>query len=187
VKTAFLIALAVSICGCAFNRPDHFYVLDSASARTLEPRTTFATQVALRVALPSLVDRNEMVLVDADGVEILEHERWAAPLVDQVAGVLGRDIESRRENVIVGSRHIAQPDARNASIAVDVVQLKLQKGAGVLLEARWRLQVGGDGKFYQGRETFTAPVADANYGSFVRAIDVCLGLLADRLAADLPD
>jgi hypothetical protein len=108
-------------------------------------------------------------------------------LVDQVAGVLGQDIESRRENVIVGSRHIAQPDARNASIAVDVVQLKLQKGAGVLLEARWRLQVGGDGKFYQGRETFTAPVADANYGSFVRAIDVCLGLLADRLAADLPD
>jgi uncharacterized lipoprotein YmbA len=186
VKTACLFALAVTLCGCALNRPDHFYVLDSGSSRTLDARTTFASQVTLRVTLPDLVDRNEMVLVDPDGVEILEHERWAAPLVDQVAGVLGQDIETRREDVIMASRHIAQPGAPSTIIAVEVVQLYLQKGAGVRLEARWRLQGPEAGKVSQGRETFTAPVADTNYASFTRAIDDCLGLLADKLVADLP-
>jgi uncharacterized lipoprotein YmbA len=187
VKATLLFALAVSICGCALNRPDHFHVLDSGSSRTLDARTTFSTQIALRVTLPDLVDRSEMVLVDAEGVQILEHERWAAPLVDQVTSVLGQDIEARREDVIMASRRIARPEAPIATIAVDIVQLYLQKGAGVRLEARWRLQGAKDGTVSQGRETFTAPVADANYAGFARAIDACLALLADKLVAGLPD
>jgi uncharacterized lipoprotein YmbA len=186
VKQACLLGFLALLSGCAFNRPDHFYVLDSGERRTLAPRTAFATQVMLRVTLPVLVDRGEMVLMNGDDVHILEHERWASPLSDQVTTVLGQDIEARREDVIVAARRVDQSGVLNASISVDVVQLYLQQGSGVRLEARWRLQDGRDGKVSQGRETFTAPAADGGVPSMVRSVDACLGSLADRLVADLP-
>jgi uncharacterized protein len=172
--------------GCALNRPDHFYVLGSEDRRSLDPRTAFAAQVMLRVSLPVLVDRSEMVLMNPDGVRILEHERWAAPLGEQVAAVLGQDIEARREDVIMTSRRSAEPTVSNATIFVDVVQLYLRQGSGVRLEARWRLEDGRDGKILQGRETFAAPAADGGILSLTRSIDTCLAALADRLVADLP-
>jgi uncharacterized lipoprotein YmbA len=168
------------------NRPDHFFVLDSGQRQALPPRTAFATQITLRVTLPMLVDRSEMVLMSGDAVHILEHQRWAAPLSDQITTVLGQDIEARREDVIVATGQIARPGAPSAAISVDIVQLYLRQGAGVLLEARWRLEEGRDGKVLQGRETFTAPAADGSMVSMTRSIDACLGLLADKLVADLP-
>jgi uncharacterized protein len=187
VKLPCLFAALALISGCALNRPDHFHMLDSANPRTLDARTTFATQVTLRVSLPIFVDRSELVLLNSGGVQILEHERWAAPLGDQIVSVLGQDIEARRENVIVASRRVADPASPNASLSVDVVQLALRRGSGVRLEARWQLQDGRGGKVSQGRQTFTAPAADASTQSLVRSLDACLGLLADRVVADLPD
>ncbi len=187
MKLSCLLAGLALISGCALNRPDHFYVLDSGNPRTLDPRTKFATQVTLRVTLPILVDRSEMVLLNPGGVKILEHERWGAPLGEQITSVLGQDIEARREDVILASPRIAEPDLPNATISVDLVQLALSRGSGVKLEARWRLQEGPEGKISQGRETFTAPVADDKFLSLARSIDVCIGQLADRLVADLPN
>ena len=185
MKTFLLAALAL-LGGCALNRPDHFYALDSGHPRTLDPRSAFAAQVTLRISLPSLVDRSEMVLVNPDGVQILEHERWAAPLGEQFTTVLGQDIEERREDVILSSRRIGQPGMRSVTIGIDVVQLTMQRSTGVRLEARWRLEYGRDEKVSQGRETFMAPSADASFISLARAVDACLGLLADRLVADIP-
>jgi uncharacterized lipoprotein YmbA len=172
--------------GCALNRPDHFHVLQADDRKALEPRTEFATQVTLRVTLPILVDRSEMVLMERDGVRILEHERWAAPLSDQVTAVLGEDIEARREDVIMTAHRSSAAGMRSASISVEVVQLNLRQGSGVRLEARWRVEDGRDGNLAQGRETFTAPAADGGFASMARSIDACLASLADRLVADLP-
>jgi uncharacterized protein len=185
VKLPWLLVGMTLVSGCVLNRPDHFYVLDSGNPRVLDPRSTFSTQVTLRVTLPVLVDRSELVLLDPSGVRILEHERWAAPLGDQITGVLGQDIEARREDVILASRRVAEPSLPNATLSVDVVQLYLRQGSGVRLEARWRLEDGRDGKVSQGRETFTAPAAGANYLSLVSSFNACIGLLADRLIADL--
>ncbi len=186
MKGPYLLGFLALLSGCALNRPDHFYVLGSEDGKTLDPRTAFAAQVMLRVTLPVLVDRSEMVLMTPDGVRILEHERWAAPLGDQVAAVLGQDIETRREDVIMTSRRSTEPTVSNATVSVEVVQLSLRQGAGVRLEARWRLEDGRDGKISQGRETFAAPAADGTILSLTRSIDTCLGKLADRLVADLP-
>jgi uncharacterized lipoprotein YmbA len=182
-----LLGLLALLSGCALNRPDHFYVLDSADRKPLQPRTAFAAQFTLRVTLPVLVDRSEMVLIKRDGgVHILEHERWAAPLNDQVTAVLGEDIEARREDVIMATRRIAQPGVPNSTISVDVVQLYLREGSGVSLEARWRVEDGRDGKISQGRETFTAPAADAGFLSMTRSMTACLNMLAGRLVSVLP-
>jgi uncharacterized lipoprotein YmbA len=141
VRLASLLVWAL-LGGCVLNRPDHFHVLDSGHPGDEVAQSAFAMQVILRVSLPTLVDRSEMVLTNPNGVAILEHERWAAPLTDQFTRVLGQDIEARREDIILASRTIAQPGAHTASIAVDVVELSLQKGTEVRMEIRWRLQRG---------------------------------------------
>jgi uncharacterized lipoprotein YmbA len=173
--------------GCVLARPDHFYVLDSGHPEGLAARSAFAMQVNLRVSLPVLVDRSELVLVNSNGVKILEHERWAAPLAEQFTSVLGQDIETRREDVILASRSIGQPGVRTVAIAIDVVQLSLQKGAQVRLQVRWRLQRGESAEVTQGRESFVTPASDGSFDGLAQSLSACIGLLADRLVAELPD
>jgi uncharacterized lipoprotein YmbA len=175
---------ALLLSGCLSGRPDHFYALDPGRAQPLESRSNFAMQVNLRVTLPVMVDRSEIVLSNPGGVTILEHERWAAPLPEQFSSVLGQDIEARRQGVIVTTRGIAEPDSPITQIVVDVVQLSLQKSAGATVEVRWRLQHGSDAS--QGREVFVAKTADGSYAGLVQSLDSCIGLLADRLVAQLP-
>jgi uncharacterized protein len=177
-------ALCVLAGGCALSRPDHFYVLGATTAQELQPRSAFSMQVTVRVSLPIMVDRSEMVLSRAAGVTILEHERWAAPLAEQFGNVLGQDIEARRQDIIVTSRAIAQPDAPAAVITVDVVQLSLQEHVGTRMEVRWRSQRGGE--VAQARELFVAPASDRSYEGMVQSLNACIGALADRLVAQLP-
>jgi uncharacterized lipoprotein YmbA len=186
VRLASLLVWAL-LGGCVLNRPDHFYVLDPGHPAELPARSAFAMQVNLRVSLPTLVDRSELVLTNPKGVAILEHERWAAPLTDQFTRVLGQDIEARREDIILASRSIAQPGVRTASIALDVVELSLQKGADVRMEVRWRLQRGESEHVSQGRETFVSTAPDGSFDGLARSLSACIGLLADRLVAQLPD
>jgi uncharacterized lipoprotein YmbA len=172
------------LAGCAISRPDHFHALSSTAAARLEPRTNFSIQVNLRVSLPLMVDRSELVVSRPGGVSILEHERWAAPLADQFAGVLGQDIEARRQDVLVTSRAIAQPGAPAMSISVDVAQLALQEHVGSRMEVRWRTQRGSE--VVQSRETFVAPEGDSGYDGLVQSLNTCIGMLAERLSAQLP-
>ena len=184
MKLWWLMSCSLMVSGCLSGRPDHFYALDSRRAEQLQARSNFAMQVNLRVSLPVMVDRSELVLNNPDGIVILEHERWAAPLSEQFNTVLGQDIEARRQGVIVTSRSTVEPDGPKTQISVDVVQLSLQKTAGAKVEARWRMQRGAE--VSQGRETFTASAPDGSYGGLVQSLDGCIGSLADRLVAQLP-
>jgi uncharacterized lipoprotein YmbA len=169
---------------CALSRPDHFYALAPQSAQSLAARSAFAMQINLRVSLPAMVDRSEIVLRDSSSMTILEHERWAAPLLDQFSTTLGQDVESRRQDLIVASRSVSQPDGPMTSVSVEVVQLLLQKGSGVQMEARWRVQNGSD--VTQGRETFVSPAPGAGYPGLIDSLNKCIGMLADRLVTLLP-
>jgi uncharacterized lipoprotein YmbA len=184
VRTLWLMSCALLAAGCVSSHPDHFYALDSGRSQQLAPQSAFAMQVSLHVSLPIMVDRSEMLLSGPEGVRILEHERWAAPLSEQFSSVLGQDIEARRPGVIVTSRSIAQPDGPMTGIAVDVVQLSLQKGTGCKVEVRWRVQRAN--AVTQGREIFAATAVDASYAGLVQSLNRSIAALAERLVAQLP-
>ena len=184
MKSWCWIFCAILAGGCAIGRPDHFHALDSAASKALAPRTGFVIQVSLRVSLPTIVDRDEMVVSRPGGVTVFEHERWAAPLSEQFSSVLGQDIEARRPDVIVTSRSIAELDNPTTTIAVEVVELSLTENSGARMEARWR--IGSGGRAIQGRETFVATAGSAGFDGLVAAANDCIGSLADRLVARLP-
>ena len=171
---------------CVTDRPDHFYILSAQPQGASVPRTAPATQVWLRVALPSLTDRSEMVInTSANGVMVLEHERWAAPLGDLMTQTLARDIERRRSDILVADPSVRQPREIAVRMTLDVVQMTVRKGERASIEAQWRIVDSRSGGDVVGSEIFSAPVAHDDYAAVPQASSDCLGLLADRLVGQM--
>jgi uncharacterized lipoprotein YmbA len=180
------VCLLSLLCACVASRPDHFYILSTQPQGASEARTTPAAQVSLRVTLPSLVDRSEMILnTSTNGVIVLEHERWAAPLADLVTQTLARDLELRRSDMLVAAQSAGRSGAGTVKVTVDLVQMTVRRGDRASIEAHWRIvdpRTGGD---VVGSQVVSAPVAQDGYAAVAQALSECLGLLADRLVGQM--
>jgi uncharacterized protein len=172
-----------TLCACVSRQRDHFYVLESQPAGPTTSRTQFDRQVTLQVTVPSLVDRNEMVLATPGGVAVLDHERWAAPLADLVTATLGQDIERRRNDVVVLPRSADHTGIPLIRIRVEVDRVSAQLGQPLTIETHWR--VTRDGKETVGRDTFVSPQQPQDYSGVAAALSACIALLADRLTAQI--
>jgi uncharacterized lipoprotein YmbA len=187
MKSPALVCCMGLLAACAANHPDHFYILSALPPGASEARTAPATQAALKVTLPSLVDRAEIVLnTSADGVVVLEHQRWAAPLTDLVTQTLARDIERRRSDLLVAVPSAGHSGTAAIKLAIDIVQVTIHKGARASIETHWRILDGRTGKETIGGDVFGASMGQDDYAGVVQAISECLGLLADRLVGQLP-
>jgi uncharacterized protein len=187
VRSLLTAACLLSLLGaCVASRPDHFYVLSTQPQGASEARTVPAEQVSLRVTLPSLVDRSEMILnTSANGVTVLEHERWAAPLADLVTQTLARDLELRRNDILVGAQSAGRSSAAAVKVTVDLVQMTVRRGDRASIEAHWRIAGARSGGDMVGSEAFSAPMAQDGYTAVPQALSECFGLLADRLAGQI--
>ena len=183
------LAALLCVTGCVIHGTDHFYTLSaqpSPSNQSNGPRAAFARQVSVRLTLPSLVDRSELVLNSHDQVTILEHERWASPLSDQFASILGQDIEARRADLVITNRSLEQKDVPQSRITVEVVRISAQRAGGVSLEARWRIVDSASGNATVGRDTFVATMVSGDYSQLPAALSQCIAQLAEQLIAQLP-
>jgi uncharacterized lipoprotein YmbA len=184
---ALIVCVLCSTAGCVTQQPDHFYVLAPQPAEAHESAAPIRRQVVLQLTLPSLVDRNEMVVATPNGVAVMEHERWAAPLADLMTTTLRQDLERRRAEVMV------LPNGRDAGgagvalirIELDIVQLWARRGVEVSIEAQWRVTDSGNHTSL-GRDVFAAPLHSDSYAAVAAALSSCVALLADRLVQEIP-
>jgi len=178
-RARLLVCLA--LCGCA-GQADHFYTLNRMpeAARAAGAPTI---HVRLQVTIPSLLDRNEMVLqTNRNGIVILDHERWAAPLADQVSDTLARDIEGRRSDIFVGDRGFDRAAAPPVLLKVDIVRMSAQRGGQASIEAHWRIVDTSAGVDELGGGSFEAAVTRDEYSAVAQAFSQTLSDLAERLA-----
>ena len=183
---AFAACLLLVLNGCATRQVDHFYVIDTQPSAARDSNTPFARQVTLRVSVPSLIDRAEMVLSTSDGVAVAEHERWAAPLSDLITAALARDIEQQRSDVVVLPRRLDQSGVPLTEIVIDVNEVRARPGERVSLEAHWRVSDAGSGKISLGRDIFVTALHSQSYAAVAEGLAASVGLLADRLVKELP-
>jgi uncharacterized protein len=177
--------MMILLSACA-SHPDHFYILSTQPAGAGEARTSPVALAALRVTLPSVVDRPEMVLnTSADDVIVQEHQRWAAPLADLVTQTLARDLERRRSDLLVADSSVNRSSGSVVKISVDVVQLTVHRGRQASIEAHWRILDPRTGKEAVGGDVFSAPLGQDDYAAVAQALSQCLALLADRLVGAL--
>jgi uncharacterized lipoprotein YmbA len=181
-----LAAAGVVALGACASQRDHFYQLTVLpdGARTVEP--TPRVHVVLSVSVPSLVDRAEMVVSGtANGLLVLDHERWGGGFADQVAQTLARDIEKRRGDVLVGDRSFDQKKASPVTMRVDLVRMSARPGGLVSIEAHWRIVDESTGRDDIGSQVFEAPVADSGYVAVARGYSEALSALAGQLVGGL--
>ena len=187
MKSLRLTLSVLLLTGCVTRQVDHFYVLDPLPAAVGTSRSQFDRQVTLRVAIPSLVDRGEMVIATMDGVSFMDHERWAAPLADMIGSVLSRDIERRRSDVVVLTKSADKAGIPVVRIAVEIDQVTARLTDHLSIETHWRITDVRTGKETLGRDTFVSPQQPQSYAQVAAAFNACLALLADRLAGEIPD
>jgi uncharacterized lipoprotein YmbA len=183
---ALIIGVLAIGSGCVSRQRDHFYVLDAQPAGGHDARTQFDRQINLRVTLPSLVDRGEMVLTENAGVTVLDHARWAAPLADLVTATLGQDIERRRGAVVVLPGSAGKTNIPVVSIVIEIDQVTARMGDPVAIETHWRVTDARTGKVSIGREGFVSPQRPQSYSEVAGALSACIALLADRLVKEIP-
>jgi len=181
-RAGLLCSLALG--GCV-GQPDHFYTLN-----TLPDTTRVAgapmIHVRLQVTIPSLMDRNEMVLYTSrNGIVILDHERWAAPLADQVTDTLARDIEGKRGDIFVGDRGFDRATTPSVTIKVDIVRMSAQRGGRASIEAHWRIVDSSAGVDELGSGSFEAPVTGDDAAAVAQAYSQTLSDLAGRLTKEM--
>jgi len=189
IPLARVVALAGTLAlagGCAARQRDHFYVLDAQPAGSDDSRTQFGRQIVLRVTVPSLVDRGEMVLTTTGAVTVLDHERWAAPLADLVTTTLGRDIERRRGDVLVLSRGADQAGIPLVRMSIEIDQVTARLGDSVTIQTHWRVTDAVTGKVSIGRDTFASPQHAQSYTEVATGLSTCIALLAERLTREIP-
>jgi uncharacterized protein len=178
-----VIALCLLV-GCTRSSDPRLYTLVAEQSRT-----TYPPSVAIEVRRPSIagyLDRREIVLgVAHDQLELSRAAHWAEPLDAMIGRVLAADLALRLPNSRVFSdlgSLAAVPEAR-----VDVEIQRFDRGSdGLVLRALVALRRAPQSASVQLEAiALTQPVSEGDTDAVVRAMNVLLGQLADKLAQAL--
>ncbi len=190
--TTLGVAAASLMLAACMSTTDHFYTLRTLPSDTPAPVPAAAPaaapviQMRLNVTVPAMVDRSEMVInTSSNGVLILEHERWAAGLSDEVAQALARDIERRRADLLIGDRRFDQAASPAVAAKVEIVLLSAERGGRARLEAHWRIVDAVAGTDQLASDAFTVPIEGSSYAAVAQAYSELVSQLAAKLAANV--
>jgi uncharacterized lipoprotein YmbA len=140
---AVVLGLAAVLSGCAStSTPSRFHTLVPAAGDAVAASSRAAPAVRVEVApvtLPVQVDVAQIVVrLPDDSMRALEHERWIAPLADEMRAALALRIDAALADLpasVAGS-----PAWR---VTLDVQRFDSTLGGAASLQALWSLQPAG--------------------------------------------
>ena len=134
------------VAGCASSQPVHFHTLmptaESANARPARP----AFFVDVRpVGVPAQADRQPFVLRSGSAINLIENERWAAPLGDELRSAMSARLTHELGTEDVGD-HALSSDIPVLKIRIDVQRFDAVFADHVSIDATWTMRSArGDG------------------------------------------
>jgi uncharacterized lipoprotein YmbA len=172
-------ALLVALAACS-SAPTRFHTLIPPSAPLAGGSSAFVIDVQ-SVAVPPQVDQPSLVLRQgASGIAVLDGERWASPLGDEIRGALSADLSSR-----LGTHDVhglpRSKDARVVRVQMDVRRFDSEVGGNATLEAGWSVR-SGDTANAACASRVSEP-AGSTYDTLVEAHQRAIGKVADQMAA----
>lgn len=171
--------------GCASSPPLHYYTLTQVPAAIRLTTADNTLPVRLdRVTIPTELDRSQLVRrIDATRLQILDSDRWAAPLEDTIRRVLSDDLAARLPPNAVANPNEPSVVEKRQSLSVDIEEFYADAACTVTLRAAWVLKQP-DSQSTRGREeTRVSGRGDcAGAGSVPGAMSQALGDLSDRIA-----
>jgi uncharacterized lipoprotein YmbA len=138
----------VSVCAACTSVPIRYYTLTPAAPNT--PPTTAATlAIDVRVVhTPTQLNRTElMIRTGPTEMTLLENERWASPMKDEIKEAVRLELQ-RRLGQVSGLPPLQ--DLTRLSIDIDVQRFEAELGRYALLEASWSANLSGAGRASSG-------------------------------------
>ena len=190
VRSAAAVAVAMTLGGCASTPPvERFYSLTaggapleaSSKAGGVAGPAAGPLYIELQaVSVPQQVSRNQLVIASGAGrVELLEQERWAAPLASEIGQALSLGITGELGAIDV-FRTAAPEQASVYRVSTSVQRFESVPGRYALVDAVWSVRRVGGNKVLTCRTTAeeqVAPGYDALVAGHRRAVA--------RIAADI--
>jgi hypothetical protein len=140
------------------------------------------------VTLPDLLDRPQFVVsLDANRVDILEMQRWAAPLKSEIPRIIAENLAALLKPTRVSA--YSQNSGLDAvyRVQIDIQKLEMAEGKGVALDAFWSIRRSDGDTAKSGRTVVSEPVTVAGYESLVAAQSRALAVVSRDLAQALRD
>jgi uncharacterized protein len=181
-------ALAWLVCvsaGCT-SAAVRYYTLTPPPDKTLPGSQTILAIDVRVVHTPPQLNRSElMVRTGPTEVTLLENERWASPVNDEIKDALRLELR-RRLDGMTGLR----PAFTKLTLDIDVRHLEAELGRYALLEASWSATLSGKGPpATDARVTTCTFQAEekirTGYAGIVEGYQREIGALADAIAAVL--
>lgn len=180
-----LLALGLTACSTA-SAPVHYYTLlaPPAASPRAEPAVSFLIEV-LPVGIPEQLDQSQLVVRQSDSaIAVLDGERWAGTLSDELRNALSAELISR-----LGTQDIAglvKPANKSVlRIALQIRRLDAWPGQKVQLDADWSLDFARPAE--NSRQLCHARFEEAapgGYPELVQAEQRIIAALATRIAAE---
>ena len=181
----FALAWFVSVgVGCT-SAPVHYFTLTPSSDKTQPASQTLAIDIRVVHIPPQLNRSGLMVRTGPTEVTILENERWASPVNDEIKGALRLELQRR-----LGQATGLHPLFAKLTVEVIVQQLEAELGQYALLEASWSATLSAAGAQSAGAPatscTFQADEKiRTGYAGMVEGYQIEIAALADSIAAVL--
>jgi len=182
----FALAWLVSVCVGCTSTPVHYYTLTPPPDKTLpasEP--TLPIKVRVLHTPPQLHRAELMVRSGPTEVTLLENERWASPVNDEIKDALQLQLQRRLSHVTGSHAAFTQ-----LTLDIDVQHFEAELGRYALLEASWSATLSATGPPSTGaRATSCTFRADekihAGYAEIVAGYQREIAALADAIIAVL--
>jgi uncharacterized lipoprotein YmbA len=151
---------ALGLVGCGSTPPTHYHSLlappvSSGGARAAPvPGVRFDV---LQVTVPVQVDVPQIVLrLPDDSMAVLEHERWIAPLGDEIRAAITLRIEQALLQGTPGPVAVAERPWR---VRLDVQRFDSMPGRVASVQVQWSLQAAVGGTALRCQASYEQPVA----------------------------
>jgi len=178
---AAVCALAALFAGCA-STPSHLYTLSPTSTASGNPDPSLSKLIIVvgSVSIPAIVDMQQIVVQNGPNqVSVDEFSRWASPLRNNIALVVGDNLAALLGTTRVSSVVTLEADYR---VAIDVQTFQSAPGDAATLSALWTVRRVKDGKTETGRTT-DREAAAGGYSALAAAHSRALG----RMSTDIAD
>jgi uncharacterized protein len=145
----FAVAWLASVCVGCTSAPVRYYTLASPPEPTLPvPQTSLAIDVRVVHTPPQLKRSELMVRSGPTEVTLLENERWASPVNDEIKDALRLELQRRQ-----GGMDTSRAAFTKLTIDIDVQRFEAELGKYALLEVSWSANLFATGAQSTGART----------------------------------
>jgi uncharacterized lipoprotein YmbA len=186
ISRAIPFALAFVLTACA-SSPVHYYtMLPPAHHESAGQQPASFLVDVLPVDVPSQIDQSALVVRDGDsGVTVLDSERWASPLGDEIRSALSSELAILLNTQDVAGLPTIQSSKPVVTVKVQIRRFDVWPGQRVQISADWELTfANGPGIARVVRMGHVDEPASGGYPGVTLACQRAVMNLTARIASD---